>query len=115
MARTVGLPLMLVTLLFGAYLFMTQARSSGPASPAATREVAQATAVAAVSNFEGAQPVLADWFASNATYAGAVLPPAFGVALVRADSTSYCLQTTSTATPVSHETGPGGTPQPGPC
>ena len=106
---------MLVTLLVGAYLFMTQARSTGPTSASATREEAQATAVAAGSNFQGAQPVLDEWYASNGTYAGAPLPPAFGVALVRADATSYCLQTTSAATAVTHETGPGGSPQPGPC
>lgn len=115
MARTVGLPLMLVTLLVGAYLFMSQARSTGPTSAAATREEAHATAVAAGSSFQGAEPVLDDWYASNGTYAGAPLPPAFGVALVRADATSYCLQTTSSATPASHEDGPGGGPQPGPC
>lgn len=115
MGRTIGLPLLLVTLLIGAYLFMTQARSNGPTSAAATREEAQATAVAVGSNFQGADPVLADWFASNGTYAGATLPPAFGVTLVRADATSYCLQTTSTAIAVSHEDGPDGSPEPGPC
>lgn len=106
---------MLVSLLLGAYLFMTQARSSGPTSAAATREEAQAAAVATGSNFQGAQPVLDEWYASNGTYVGVVLPPAFGVAVMRAGTTSYCLQTTSSATPVSHEAGPGGSPLPGPC
>jgi hypothetical protein len=36
------------------------------------------------------------------------------VTLVRADATSYCLQTVAGAA-VEHELGPGGQPQPGAC
>ena len=54
------------------------------------------------------------WFAENQTYAGATLAPGAAVVLVRADATSYCLQS-NTGTIVEHENGPGGTAQPGPC
>ena len=68
----------------------------------------------AATNFQAMTSVLQAWFAANGTYAGAALPQGSGVALVRADTTSYCLQTTE-ATPVMHEAGPNGTVQPGPC
>lgn len=38
-----------------------------------------------------------------------------GVALVRADASSYCLQTTADPTAVMHDAGPNGTVEPGPC
>ncbi len=50
----------------------------------------------------------------HGTYAGATLEPVFGVALVQAGATSYCLQSGTGAT-AQHVTGPGGSPTPGPC
>jgi hypothetical protein len=50
----------------------------------------------------------------NGTYAGATLQPVFGVTLVSANATSYCLQS-GTGETAQHVTGPGGAPQPGPC
>lgn len=115
MARTFGLSLLLVVLLIGGYLLVQQTNTSGPTAPAVTRAETQAQATAAGTNLRAMAPVLAGWYAGNGTYAGAVLPPGSGVELVRADTTSYCLQTTGAATAAMHETGPNGTPQPGPC
>jgi hypothetical protein len=42
------------------------------------------------------------------------VPPSFGVALVRADASSYCIQT-GAGSALQHETGPGGSPRPGAC
>ena len=55
-------------------------------------------------------PALQAFYDENQTYVGATLPAGSGVTLVRAGSTSYCLQSGT-----EHEDGPGGAPQPGPC
>jgi hypothetical protein len=112
--RVLGLTLILVPLLIGGYLFTQQSKTSGPTAPAVTQAEAQAQDAVAATNFQGVASVLEGWFASNGTYAGAALPPGSGVVLVRADTTSFCLQTAG-ATAVMHETGPNGSPQPGPC
>jgi len=65
-------------------------------------------------NFTGAATELEAYKAEHATYAGAALPPAFGVTVMRADATSYCLQA-GVGGGVQHFTGPGGTPATGPC
>ena len=114
-ARTLGLPLLLVVLLIGGFLTMEQLGSSGPTAPAATQAEAEAQAATAGTDLQGIAPVLAGWYAANGTYAGASLPPGSGVELVRADASSYCLQTVGAATATMHETGPNGSPQPGPC
>lgn len=113
-SRTLGLPLVLLTLLVGGYLFATQARTEGPAAPAVTQAEARAAAAVAGTNFQGADTALQAWYAANGTYAGAELPPGSGVTLVRADTGSYCLETGS-GTTLAHEVGPNGAPQPGPC
>jgi hypothetical protein len=112
--RSLGLPLLLVTLLIGGYLFVKQADTSGPTAPVITQAETQAAASVASTNFQGADTVLQAAYATNGTYAGAELPPGSGVTLVRADATSYCLQSGTDAT-VAHENGPNGTAQPGPC
>jgi len=71
---------------------MAQAKTVGPTSEAGQRATEQAAAQVSAANFQAAAPVLAAHQAQNGTYAGAVLPPSFGVALVRADASSYCLQ-----------------------
>jgi hypothetical protein len=106
--------LLLVPLLIGGYLFMQQSKTSGSSTPAVTQAETQAQEVVAATNFQGVASVLQAWFASNGTYAGAVLPPGSGVALARADQTSYCVETIGSGT-ATHETGPNGTPEPGPC
>jgi hypothetical protein len=115
MGRTVGLPLMLVSLVIGGYLFTQQSKTSGPASTVAAQAETQAQAFSAATNFQGVVQVLQASYAANGTYAGAELPAGSGVALVRADTTSYCLQTTTDPTAVMHEAGPNGTARPGPC
>jgi hypothetical protein len=115
MGRTIGLPLMLVSLVVGGYLFTQQAKTSGPTSTVAAQAETQAQAFTAATNFQGIVQVLQASYAANGTYAGAELPAGSGVALVRGDTTSYCLQTTTDPTAVMHETGPNGTVQPGPC
>jgi hypothetical protein len=112
MSRALGVPVLLVVLLVGGYLFAQQSKSNGPAAPAVTQAETQAETFTAATNFQGMTPVLQAWYAANATYAGATLPPGSGVTLVRADATGYCLQTADAA---EHETGPNGTVQPGPC
>jgi hypothetical protein len=115
MSRSLGVPLLLVTLLIGGYLFMQQAKTTGPAAPAVTQAEAQAQNYAAATDFQGAIPAMQASYAANGTYAGAVLPPGSGVVLVRADAVSYCLQTTGDASTMMHETGPNGAAQSGPC
>jgi hypothetical protein len=113
-SRTLGLPLLLVALLVGGYLFTQQSKSVGPTSAAVTQAEAQASSAASATSFAAALPTLQAWFADHGSYAGVTLPPAYAVTVVRADATSYCLQ--SGAPPaVSHLSGPGGSPQPGPC
>ena len=75
MSRLLGLPLLLVSLAVGGYLFTAKWRSEGPTSPAVTRAEAQAEAAVAGTNFQGAAVSLQAWFAENGTYAGATLPP----------------------------------------
>src|SRR5438034_367570 len=114
MSRLFALPLLLVALAVGAYLFAAQSRTEGPTAPAVTQAESQAEAAVAATNFQGAAASLQAWYAENTTYAGATLPLASGVVLVRADASAYCLQTVAGGA-VEHELGPGGQPQPGSC
>jgi hypothetical protein len=112
MSRALGLPLVLIALAVGAFLFVQQSRTSGPTAPAVTRMETRASNAVAGANFASAAPALQAWFAEHATYAGTTLPPGTGVVLVRADTSGYCLQTADAA---QHELGPGGRPEPGAC
>ena len=114
MARTLGLPLLLVSLVIGGYLFLQQNKTEGPTSPAITQAESQANAAVAGTNFQAADATLGAWYTENQTYAGATLAPGSQVVLVRADATGYCLQSVG-GTIVEHENGPGGTAQPGTC
>lgn len=109
MLRVLGIPALLVVVVVGLYLATQAAKSSAP-TPADQQAISQAQSVGAGADFGQVVPVLQAYFDQNQTYAGATLPPGSGVALVRADTTSYCLQSGN-----EHEVGPGGTPQPGPC
>jgi len=110
MTRLVGLPMLLIALAVGGYLYATNAKSNGPTSPPVQQAITQAQVNVAATNFQGADTAMQGFFAQNGTYAGAVLPPGTGVVLVRSDASSYCLQAGT-----EHETGPGGQAQPGPC
>jgi hypothetical protein len=112
--RTLSLVSLLCALAIGAYLFTTQMRENGPTSDLAQQAEADAAAAASTANFQAAAPALQAWFAEHGSYAGATLQPVFGVQLVRADATSYCLQSGGGET-AQHVVGPGGTPAPGPC
>ena len=114
MTRSLGLPLLLVALVIGGYLFVAQSKSNGPTAPAVTQDIAQANSAVAGTNFQAAAASLQAWLAEHGTYAGATLDPSLMVQLVRADTTSFCLQS-NVGTAVEHEIGPGGQPQPGSC
>jgi hypothetical protein len=110
MARSLALPLLLISLAVGAFLFVRDTQTSGPTSSVAQQAETQAQEDVAATNFDGVVPVLQAWYAENATYVGATLPPGSGVVLVRTDATSFCLQSGN-----EHLDGPGGVAQPGPC
>lgn len=112
MTRSFGLVFLLISLAVGGYLFSQQSKSAGPASTVALQAETQAAQGAAGTNFSSALPELQAWYADHGTYAGVTLPPAFGVTVVRADATSYCLQDPAGTM---HEIGPTGAPAPGPC
>jgi hypothetical protein len=112
--RSLGILSLLVALAIGGWLFLAQARSTGPTSDLGKRAENQAEAQAEAANFRLAAPVLQAHYAENGTYAGAVLPPNYGVTLLRADAVSYCLQA-GTGASVQHLVGPGGSPAAGPC
>jgi hypothetical protein len=114
MSRTVALPMLLVALVVGGYLYVRQARTDGPAAPAVTQAESHAEAVVAGTAFQAADQELQAWYAGNGTYAGATLSPGAGATLVRADAVSFCLQADVTGA-VEHQLGPNGPVQPGPC
>jgi hypothetical protein len=101
---------MLVALAVGGYLVTKQMQSNGPTSPPVQQAITQAQVAVAATNFAGADAAMQAFFAQSGSYAGATLPPGSGVVLVRADTSSYCLQSGT-----EHDSGPGGSAQPGPC
>src|SRR5207253_10695084 len=109
MGRAFGLVSIVCSLALVAILMALNMQHNGPMSSTAQRAETEATAAVAGLNFTGAATELQAFHAENATYSGAILPPAFGVTLVRADAASYCLQA-GAGTSVQHFTGPGGTP-----
>ena len=115
MTRSLGILSLVVVAAIGAWVVSQQAKTSGPSSPPVQQAVVQAQTAVAGTNFAAAAEAMQGWFAQNETYAGATLPPGSGVVLVRADATSYCLQTGTPGGSAEHEAGPGGQPQPGAC
>lgn len=114
MSRAFGLVAAVCSLAIVAVLMALNMSQNLPTSHTAKRAEAQATAAVSSLNFTGAATELEAYKAEHATYAGAALPPAFGVTVMRADATSYCLQA-GVGGGVQHFTGPGGTPATGPC
>jgi hypothetical protein len=112
--RGFSLVVLLLAVAIGGYVFSRQAQTVGPTSQLAQRPEASAEAGVAGVNFQGAVPAMEAFFSEHTTYAGATLPPSFGVFVVRADAVSYCLQT-GTGSTAQHLSGPGGTPAAGPC
>ena len=114
MGRAFGLISLVVSLALVAIMWALTMQHSGPTSSSAKRAEADATAAVSSLNFTAAATQLEAFHAENATYAGAALPPSFGVMLVRADAASYCLQA-GVGGAVQHFAGPGGTASAGPC
>jgi len=112
--RVFGLVSMVCSLAIVAVLMAVSMGHNGPTSKSTKRAEAQATAAVGSLNFTGAATELEAYKSEHATYAGAVLPPAFGVTVVRADASTYCLQAGVGGT-VQHFIGPGGTPVAGSC
>jgi hypothetical protein len=115
-ARGLGLVSLLVVLGMVGALWSMDARTNGPTSASAQRIQTAADRIAADGNFIGAATFLAAYQAQNGTFVGAALPPSFGVQLVRADPSSYCMQTAVGTGGMMHAIGPnGGPPADGPC
>jgi hypothetical protein len=110
MSRSLGFPLVIVTLAIGGFFFVKQSQTVGPTSSVAQQAETQAAAAASATDFTAALPELQTWFADHGTYAGVTLAPVYGITVVRADATSFCLQSGD-----EHQDGPAGPPQPGPC
>ena len=107
MARALGTVSLLVTLVVIGW--MLTAQQSGSSRKQQTQEVDQAQAAANGVAFQQAQAQLEQQHALNGTYAGTSLA-GFGVTLVRADASTYCVQDAD-----AHLAGPGGTAAAGPC
>ena len=97
-----------------AALMALNLRQNGPTSKTAQRAESEGIAAVGTLNFTQAGTELEAYRAEHATYAGAVLPPSFGVTLVRADATTYCLQA-GVGGSVQHFLGPAGPSVAGPC
>ena len=107
MARAFGTVLLLLTLVVIAWMMTVQQSSSSRKQQA--QEVDQAQATANGVAFEQAQAQLEQQHALKGTYAGTSLA-GFGVTLVRADASTYCIQNAG-----AHLAGPGGAAATGPC
>jgi outer membrane lipoprotein SlyB len=107
MARAVSLVSLLVALLVAGW--MMTAQHSGTNDRTTSQEIAQAQQSASGVSFQQAQTELEAHHALDGTYAGASLG-GFGVSLVRADASSYCIQDAA-----SHLDGPGGAVTAGRC
>ena len=112
--RVFGLVAMMCSLAIVGVLTMQSMSHNGPTSSKTKLAEAHATAAVGGLNFTAAATELEAYKSEHATYAGEVLPPAFGVSVMRADAVSYCLQA-GIGGGVQHFTGPGGTPVAGPC
>jgi hypothetical protein len=114
MGRAFGLVATVSSLAIVAVLMALSMGHNGPTAKSTKLAESQATAAVGSLNFTGAATELEAYKSEHATYAGAALPPAFGVTVVRADAASYCLQAGIGGT-IQHFIGPGGTPASGPC
>jgi Tfp pilus assembly protein PilE len=107
MVRGLGFVSLLVTLVVVGW--MLTAQQSGSSRKQQKRAVDQAQVTANGVVFEQAQAQLEQQHALNGTYAGTPLS-GFGVTLVRADASSYCIQNAT-----AHLAGPGSAAATGPC
>ena len=108
MGRALGAVSLLVTLVvIGVDADRPAVGNERGEAPSRTVDQAQVTANGVV--FEQAQAQLEQQHALNGTYAGTSLA-GFGVTLVRADASTYCIQNAT-----AHLAGPGGAAAAGPC
>lgn len=114
MGRAFGLISIVVSLALVGILWALTMQHSGPTSATAKRAETQASAAVSAMNFTAAATQLELYHAENASYAGASLPASFGVTLVRADASSYCLQS-GIGGASQHFAGPGGPAAAGAC
>lgn len=114
MGRAFGAISIVVSLAVLAILWALTMQHSGPTSGMAKQAERDASAAVSALNFTAAATQLEAYHAENATYAGATVPPSFGVTLARADAASYCLQTGVDGS-AKHYAGPGGATAAGPC
>jgi type II secretory pathway pseudopilin PulG len=107
MARAFGLvSLLLVVVVIG---FMLTSQQSGSTRKQQSEAVDEAQTAASGIAFQQAETQLEQQHSLNGTYAGTSLA-GFGVTLVRADASTYCIQNAT-----AHVAGPGGTAAAGPC
>jgi Tfp pilus assembly protein PilE len=112
MARGLTLLSLLATLVVVGWL-LTSRGGDAPSRPQGSDAVERARQATAGVNFRQAEAELERAHSVNGTYAGVSLA-GFGVTLVRADGSSYCMQTGTGAT-MTHVAGPGGAAAAGPC
>src|SRR5438034_10866596 len=106
MGRGLSLLFLLVPLMIGGYLLTAQMNSPSDEQQA-IQQIDAARQAALDARFQQAAVELEQFRATNGTYAGAT---ASGFTVARADETSYCVETAT-----QHLSGPGGSPQSGPC
>lgn len=112
MARGLSLICLLVALGVAGFIMNGQLQSS-PSSSSAQNDIDRAKAVAAGVALQQAGVALEQFHALNGTYAGADLG-GYGVTLVRADASTYCVQS-GAGQNLTHLAGPGGQPAAGAC
>jgi hypothetical protein len=112
--RGIGLILALISLAIVGGLMAMQSTTQGPASVAGKHDEARALTAASSVTFLQVTQLLQGDVGQNGTYVGAQLPPGSDVTLAQATATTYCLEATVSGAAV-HESGPGGSPAPGPC
>jgi type II secretory pathway component PulJ len=100
-------------LAIGGYLLAAQARTVEPTGDAERAVTARASEQVAAANLHAAASAMEAAHATAGTYAGAALG-GFGVRLVRADTSRYCLEA-GRGPALFHLTGPRGAPAAGPC
>jgi hypothetical protein len=113
--RSVSLVFTLVSLAVAAYLVAAQWSANGPAKPnAASKAERDAYVVAASFAAQRAESELTAYRYRTGTYAGAAVTDVEGVRLVRADSSSFCLQIAVSGATL-YDKGPGGEVGATPC
>jgi hypothetical protein len=113
-SRAFGLVVVLCSLAIVGVLMALNLGQNGPTSQTAKRAEAEGIAAVGMVNFTQAGTELEAYRAEHETYAGALLPPSFGVTLMRADATTYCLQA-GVGGAMQHFVGPAGPAAAGPC